>query len=429
MELRKTSKLDINGIRLCDCPEDPGDRIDEKLSYAVSYTFRLTDPPERKRVPCMEFRLHCTPELAKACGGSEHDANRYVFRYGISYKPHDGYFPDKSISVDNYGNKMTLDLTSDEQVAILDRIKDCCREQYGVEFEDIAQAALYYQNLKHDTYSLYILNDKDGSGEWSYDVTEFDATDRPEEMIASALYKGYKESAPSKPVNDLDDRPRAFVTKYYADGYSHYDVNARGLFRTSVIDYSCVNQFDHDMIRDLYNNFRSGRKEPSEITNPYDFLDEHTDASDKGVLTCIDTSVLTFDKDSQIDFAEGINSRTIPATPFERVITRALYPSRLAAGRKISAEYLPELPGVLKPKDFEIEHENGIYTFTGTINNERVYCTFSDSGLDSPDITDIEGAAILAEAYMENKFLGMYERHRIEQAVGDGAKSEDEAEL
>ena len=92
----------------------------------------------------------------------------------------------------------------------------------------------------------------------------FDATINAEQRIASALYDGYVK---------IKGKGTVYITKYYADGYSYWNVE-NGVFKTSVTDYDDVKDLNHDLIGQLFETYKAGSQTPLKIVEAYTFLKE-----------------------------------------------------------------------------------------------------------------------------------------------------------
>ena len=90
----------------------------------------------------------------------------------------------------------------------------------------------------------------------------FDATTNSEQIIASALYDGYAK---------INGKGAVYITNYYADGYSHWNVK-NGKFHCDVTKYDDEKDLNHELIEQLFNAYKADTQKPVKIVEAYSFI-------------------------------------------------------------------------------------------------------------------------------------------------------------
>ncbi len=231
-------------------------------------------------------------------------------------------------------------------------------------------------------------------------LKQFDASGNSEEVIASALYEGYKTGA-----------ERTFVTTYYADGYSHYCV-INGDFKPDVVDYEEVKDLDHGKIGELFNEYKNNQRTPLVVKDAFSFLKENV-PQDKEEIVLGDFPRLFRDSDV-LDFFEevSINPSEYPNDILQIVGSIIIEKARM----RLFSNCVPDLPDKYLPKNLSISKlDFNTYEIKATIDGHpvRMMRGYDPHSIEEfGNVSDVELASVIAESYIWNTVLEpVYEKY------------------
>ena len=178
-------------------------------------------------------------------------------------------------------------------------------------------------------------------------VKNFDATLNAEQRIASALYDGYIK---------IKGKGNVLITTYYADGYGFYSVK-NGEFSLGVTDDSAVENYNHELIGQLFNAYKIGTQTPLKITEAYTFLKE---PREKNLRTLQLKPTLRFDYRTFETFIANVLAYPQKYSKKVYEVCKLVYSNRDSLYSTSITEDMVLYPSWLQPRGFEQERITGI---------------------------------------------------------------------
>ncbi len=180
-------------------------------------------------------------------------------------------------------------------------------------------------------------------GKKSYSVVKnFDATINAEQRIASALYDGYVR---------IKGKGSVLITKYYADGYGFYRVD-NGVFKLDCDGDRDVQDYNHELIEQLFNAYKAETQKPLKIVEAYTFLKEPREKNLKVVPL---NPALRFDYRTFEPFIANVLAYPQKYSKKVYEVCKLVYGNRASLYSTPITEDMVLYPSWLQPRGFESE--------------------------------------------------------------------------
>lgn len=222
-------------------------------------------------------------------------------------------------------------------------------------------------------------------------VKNFDATINAEQRIASALYEGYAK---------IKGKGTVLITKYYEDGYGFYSVE-NGEFRIDVTSDSEVENYNHELIGQLFNAYKIGTQKPLKITEAYTFLKE---PREKNLRTLQLKTTLRFDYRTFETFIANVLAYPQKYSKKVYEVCKLVYGNRDSLYSTPITEDMVLYPSWLQPRGFEQERITGTtWKMSAELDGQIVeyQVTYDAKGISKfGPVGSIELAGKLVEVYV-----------------------------
>ena len=233
-------------------------------------------------------------------------------------------------------------------------------------------------------------------------IKNFDATINAEQRIASALYDGYVK---------IKGKGRVLITKYYADGYGFYSVE-NGKFSLDVTGDSDVKDYNHELIGQLFNAYKTGAQKPLKITEAYTFLKE---PREKNLPILQLNPTLRFDYRTFEPFIANVLAYPQKYSKKVYEVCKLVYGSRASLYSTPITEDMVLYPSWLQPRGFEQVRVGGTtWKMSAELDGHIVgyQITYDSKGISKfGPVGSIELAGKLVEIYVHCLIENAYKEY------------------
>lgn len=232
-------------------------------------------------------------------------------------------------------------------------------------------------------------------------------TNTKEELIASGLYEGYLKTKSNGEV---------LITKYYTSGYSYYRLEG-GKFIPDVTDSKEVSGLNHDLIGQLFSEYKTGSKEAVKLSEAYRFLKAQRSVdknSSQDTITLDMKKIPRYEYQIFPAFIKDILEHPEKYNKLIHEICRIVYNKSQSLYGTNYSEDMVDYPNWLKPLGFETDRlSNTRWVMSAQINKKIIK---SDVTYDSKGISkygavgEVELAGKLLEQYILTLLYPSYKK-------------------
>lgn len=330
-------------------------------------------------------------------------------------------------------------LSEEEREKLFEMLEKQCPGAYGYSPGMFADMAVKKFEYTRDIQYLIIYDGIKGRLCPEYRSYAFDLSRNPDEMYASALYKGLTECS-TEPVPATMPY-RASICDHIGSRYPSCIIGDDYMaeFSTEIVSRVNTDIIDKHRVLDLLEAYKAGTLVPMEISDEYGFLDKPIDDShlkfrdiSAHMTSAHFSSGLT---PSACTFVNGVVYGQIDVPADIKEMLQVVYPAVTSdwyGEHPNISENLPAYPDSLKPEGLMMEvsiHNPRMMYVSGVINGDPVF--IANEGDYASSITGANNkrwaAAMLTEAYVIDKLMPEFEKYM--QVLGrDPYSTKDEPE-